>query len=151
MKNSSLAIRGENNPISDGTEQDTDGQSNRRRHCSILARSKFYPILMKILIDKPVLLSVRQTLLQLLGNPSMLHPLHEKQRLLAHSHSSKVSYYQGVPDGRGDEIIETNEAYLGKVMVVSGFIDSVVRNGEVRCPPINDFMSLPPISSEHFI
>ncbi|GFO29339.1 reverse transcriptase [Plakobranchus ocellatus] len=59
----------------------------------------FYPIHMKVLIDKPVLLSARQTLLQLPGNPSMLHPLHEKLRLLV----CKVS---GTPTKAEDYLIQ---------------------------------------------
>ncbi|GFO38891.1 reverse transcriptase [Plakobranchus ocellatus] len=60
---------------------------------------RFYPVLMKMLIDKPVLLSARQTLLQLPGNPSMLHPLHEKLRLLV----CKVS---GTPTKAEDYLIQ---------------------------------------------
>ncbi|GFO09693.1 histone-lysine N-methyltransferase SETMAR [Plakobranchus ocellatus] len=45
--------------------------------------------------------------------------------------SAMVSYFLRLLLGIREDIIETNEADLGKVMVVSDFIDSVVSNGVV--------------------
>jgi len=42
----------------------------------------FYPVLMRMLINNPVLLSARQNLLHLPSDPCRVHPLHKKMRLL---------------------------------------------------------------------
>ena len=52
----------------------------------------FFPLLIQVLVDSPVLLPARKHLLRVTSHPGMDHPLHRKLRLLACKVSGKNTW-----------------------------------------------------------
>ena len=99
----------------------------------ILAKSSILPVLMEMLIDNPVILTARINLLQL---PSASHRPHHEYVCLQ---SVRLQYAnQGISDEAIDIIMSSRRPKTKKVYatyIISGFMETVVRNGGVNCPP----------------